>query len=238
MNPSRHSRHLVLDGIGERGIHAQSEAHLLIIGCGGLGQPVAMALGAASVGHITLVDNDTLQPTNLARLPPMAAVDVGKPKAALLAEMIHRNHPDQHITVLDTTVTPANLPALLEHVDIVVDASDNWPTRKAIAQTCRHAGLPLISGGALGTDGWAGVFLPAGTPLETWLKQPEQMGDTCESVGILSPLVGFIGNLMAMEALKLVWQRANPTEWSVLESKVFYMDARRGTCLIMDMAAR
>lgn len=211
------------------------EATIVVIGCGGLGQPVAAALGCAGVGKLTLIDHDILHPTNLARLPLMNAEETGTSKAHLLRKAIHRNHPQQSIDVKDATVSPHNLPDFLKTADIVVDATDNWPTRKAIAEACRTLGLPLVSGGALGTDGWMGTFLPTGIPLENWLKQPTQMADTCESVGILSPLVGVIGNLMALEVLKLIWSLSHSADWACYTNRILYLDSRRGECITMDM---
>ena len=235
MDHLRHSRHFLLDGVGETGVRSQLEASVTIIGCGGLGQPVAAALGCAGIKLLRLADGDTLQTTNLARLPLMAEDGVGYYKAVLMAEAIVRNNKSQAIDIVTDIAGAANLRRLLEGTDIAIDATDNWPTRKALAEACREMGIPLVSGGALGTDGWVGVFSPSSAHLESWLRQPEQLADTCERVGVMGPLTGMIGNMMAIEALKLLWRKANPQSWNCLEGRVFYIDARRGECATVDI---
>ncbi len=234
MNHSRHSRHLSLQGVGQEGIQHQIKSTITIVGCGGLGQPAAAALGCAGLGLLRLVDMDILQESNLARLPLMAFDDVGKSKAEVLAERIRHNNPGQVVETFTLSAGSSNLPDILKGSQIAVDATDNWPTRKHIAETCRNLNVPLVSGGALGTDGWVGTFLPSSPPLEKWLKQPDQLADSCERVGIMGPLVGVIGNMMAMEALKLLWSSSSPDDWEPYTNRVLYMDARRGECVTMD----
>lgn len=235
MDLSRHSRHFSLSGVGREGIAHQTASIVTVIGCGGLGQPAAAALGSAGVGVLRLVDADVLQESNLARLPLMHMTDIGKPKAEALAERIRLNHPHQIIETFHTSAGVGCMADLLAASCVVLDATDNWPARKLIAETCRAMNLPLVSGGALGTDGWVGTFLPSSPPLEQWLKQPDQLADSCERVGILGPLAGVIGNMMAMEALKLMWASAAPDAWGHYTNRVLYMDGRRGECLAVDM---
>ena len=224
----RHTRHQFLEGVGTFGIEAQLKARITIVGCGGLGQPVAAALGAAGVGHLTLIDPDCVQESNLGRLPYMSAQDVGQFKVDAMKAFILRNNPLQQVHRLTNSFSPSLAHELLSHTDIVVDATDNWPTRKALGQACRDLNVPLVSGGALATDGWVGVFMPDEAPLDAWLNQPSQMADTCDRVGVASPLVGMIGNLMAMEVLKLIWKRHHPEKWNVMSGQVMFMDARWG----------
>lgn len=228
MGDLRHSRSSLLDGVGEQGISFQLQTRVGVLGCGGVGQAVAGALGAAGLGELDLMDAECVSATNIGRLPLMQASDVGRPKVEALGDAIRRNNPQQKLRLSHQVVTHGNILEMCEGVNIMVDTSDNWPTRKMLAKHCRSVGIPLISGGALATDGWVGVFPPDGPTLESWLGQPQQMADSCERVGVLGPLVGVVGNLMAMEALKLMWRQAFPTKWQGLQGCILYVDGRYG----------
>lgn len=226
MSELRHSRYGLLAGVETEGLARQYQTHITLIGCGGVGQAVTGMLGAAGIGSLTLIDPEHITFTNIGRLPLMQASDVGRPKVEALADAIRRNHPEQRVICLQEIISSRTLDGLCSKTNIMIDATDNWPTRKLLATYCREKKIPLVSGGALATDGWVGMFMPDGPPLEAWLGQPGQLADTCESVGVLGPLVGIVGNWMAMETLKLIWQSSNPTRWQTLTGRIVYIDGR------------
>lgn len=228
MSDLRHSRTNLLAGVGAQGMENLHRTHVVVVGCGGVGQAVAGILGTTGLGQITLIDAETVSPTNLGRLPLMQAGDVGRPKVEALADALRKNNPAQIVQPVHQVVSAKTIGEICGQAHIVIDATDNWPTRKMLSGYCRDRGIPLVSGGALATDGWVGVFLPDGPPLEAWLGQPQQLADSCERVGVLGPLVGIVGNWMAMEVLKLVWQANQPKQWAAMTGRILYIDGRYG----------
>ncbi|WP_198011236.1 HesA/MoeB/ThiF family protein [Hyphomicrobium zavarzinii] len=232
---TRESRHALLSGVGNKGISEMKAARIVLIGCGGVGQAVAAMLGASGIGALTLVDADKISATNLGRLPLMQPSDIGRSKADALKEALLRNNPNLTVDCMTRAITSSLLPSPIANTDLIIDATDNWPTRKLLAQHCRAARLPLVSGGALAAEGWVGTFLPHSPPLESWLGQPRQTADSCEHVGVLAPLVAAIGSLMAMEALKVLWQRSSPAQWATLSGRILYFDGRYGDVRVQSL---
>ena len=204
----RYSRHLLLDEIGIEGQRRLLAAHALVIGAGGLGSPVALYLGSAGVGRITIVDDDRVDLTNLQRQIAHDVSRLGAPKAESAARSIAAINPTVRVAALTERVDVARLLELVADVDIVVDCSDNFSTRHAVNAACVRRGIPLVAGAAIGFDGQISVYdtRRAGSPCYACAFPPDPaFADVaCATMGVLAPLVGIVGSMQAAEALKVM----------------------------------
>ena len=207
----RYSRHILLDEIGIEGQQRLLAAHALVIGAGGLGSPVALYLGTAGVGRITIVDHDTVDLTNLQRQIAHTLARVGTPKATSAQVAIAAINPDVRVTPLIERVSEdqaARLDALVQDADVVIDCSDNFKTRHAVNAACVKHVKPLVAGAAIGFDGQISVYdtRQAEAPCYACLFPPEATFEEtqCATMGVFAPLVGIIGTMQAAEALKLL----------------------------------
>ncbi|MEH3087047.1 MAG: HesA/MoeB/ThiF family protein [Xylophilus ampelinus] len=222
----RYSRHILLDDIGIEGQQRALDAHVAVIGAGGLGSPVALYLAAAGVGRLTLVDDDTVDLTNLQRQIAHATDRVGAPKVESAAAAAVALNPATAIHCLRERATPALLDRLAAEADVLVDCSDNFATRQQVNAACVRAGTPLVAGAALGFDGQVGVFgLHAGSsPCYACLFPPDQVPEevACSTMGVFAPLVGIVGATQAAEALKIAMGAGRP-----MDGRLLMLDARR-----------
>jgi len=204
----RYSRHLLLDEIGVDGQQRLLDAHALVIGAGGLGSPVALYLGSAGVGRITLVDHDAVDATNLQRQIAHNLERVGQPKAHSAAQAIAALNPDVLVRPLVLRADAQLLDELVPTADVVLDCCDNFSTRHAINRACVQHRRPLVSGAAIRFDGQVSVFDPRQdrSPCYACVFPPTQAFEEtrCATMGVFAPLVGIIGSLQAAEALKLL----------------------------------
>ncbi len=222
----RYSRHILLDDIGIEGQQKLLAAHALIVGAGGLGSPVALYLGSAGVGHISVVDHDTVDATNLQRQIAHQLSSVGQPKAVSVERAIAAINPDVAVSPIVEQVGNAELDALVQQADVVLDCTDNFATRHAINRACVKHRKPLVSGAAIGFDGQVTVFdarndaSPCYACMFPEASQPEEA--QCATMGIFAPLVGIIGSVQAAEALKLLLGVGQS-----LAGRLLMLDARR-----------
>ena len=204
----RYSRHLLLDDIGIEGQHKLLAAHALVIGAGGLGSPVALYLGAAGVGRLTIVDGDRVDLGNLQRQIAHDLSRVGDPKAISAALSIGDINPRVEVTALNERVGAERLAELVADADVVVDCSDNFATRHAVNAACVAARKPLVAGAAIGFDGQISVYdtRDAASPCYACaFPQNAAFEDVaCATMGVFAPLVGIVGSMQAAEALKLI----------------------------------
>ncbi len=204
----RYSRHLLLDEIGVEGQTRLQGAHALVIGAGGLGSPVALYLGTAGLGTITIVDHDTVDLTNLQRQIAHDMAGIGVHKAASAAARIAAINPDVRVQPIVQRADAALLDRLVAQADVVLDCSDNFATRQAVNAACVHHRRPLVSGAAIGFDGQISVFdiRQPDAPCYACLFPPEATFEEtrCATMGVFAPLVGIIGTMQAAEALKLM----------------------------------
>jgi molybdopterin/thiamine biosynthesis adenylyltransferase len=176
-----------------------------LVGCGGLGVPAALYLGASGVGRMTLIDPDRVALDNLNRQVAYRTDEVGEPKAAVLAKRILELNPTIEVLARQTEVDAGSLPALLSESDVVLECSDNPETKFLVNDFCVGAEVGLVVGGAVGLAGQV-VTVPAGAACYRCLFQapPASTPQTCREAGVLGPLVGIIGSLQALEAIKLI----------------------------------
>jgi len=221
----RYSRHILLDEIGIEGQEKLLAAHALVIGAGGLGSPAAFYLASAGIGRITLVDNDTVDLTNLQRQILHDSGRIGMQKAESGKQTLARINPEIEIAALNERVDEDRLAELVRQASVVLDCSDNFATRHAVNRACVAGGVPLVSGAAIRFDGQISVFDPrrADTPCYACLFPPDQQFEEvlCSAMGVFAPLVGIIGAMQAAEALKLVAGIGEP-----LAGRLLLLDAR------------
>jgi len=204
----RYSRHILLDELGIDGQRRLLASHALIIGAGGLGSPVALYLGTAGVGRLTIVDHDSVDVTNLQRQIVHNLARVGTPKAESARDTIAAINPDVQVLPLVERADATRLDALVRDADVVIDCSDNFKTRHAVNAACVVHRKPLVSGAAIGFDGQVSVYDTRSTeapcyaclfPAEATFEEVQ-----CATMGVFAPLVGIIGSVQAAEALKLL----------------------------------
>jgi molybdopterin/thiamine biosynthesis adenylyltransferase len=205
----RYSRHILLDDLGIEGQSRLLASHALVIGAGGLGSPVALYLGSAGIGRITLVDHDTVDATNLQRQIAHTLDRVGEPKAESARTAIAAINPDPQVRVVLQRADAALLDELVPGADVVLDCTDNFATRHAINRACVRHGKPLVSGAAIRMDGQLSVYdrrVDNNSPCYACVF-PEDSGveeTRCATMGVFAPLVGIVGTMQAAEALKLL----------------------------------
>jgi molybdopterin/thiamine biosynthesis adenylyltransferase len=202
----RYGRHLLLSGLGETGQRRLLGSSVLIVGLGGLGSPVAMYLAAAGVGRLLLADFDAVDLSNLQRQILHDTPGLGRTKVDSGLDRLKALNPEVSLIPVKSALTPARLAELAAEVDLICDCSDNFATRDAVNQVCVQAGIPLVSGAAIRTEGQIAAF--SGKPREPCYRclYPDlgTAGETCAREGVLAPLVGVIGSMQATEAVKIL----------------------------------
>jgi molybdopterin/thiamine biosynthesis adenylyltransferase len=204
----RYSRHILLDDIGIEGQQQLLAAHVLVIGAGGLGSPVALYLGSAGVGHLTIVDHDRVDATNLQRQIAHSTARIGQFKAHSVVQAVAALNADVRITPVTERADDALLERLVPQADVVLDCTDNFATRHAINRACVKHKKPLVSGAAIRFDGQVAVYDPRSpdSPCYACVFPPSELPEEtrCATMGVFAPLVGIIGAVQAAEALKLL----------------------------------
>jgi molybdopterin/thiamine biosynthesis adenylyltransferase len=205
---ARYRRQIVLREVGVNGQQLLRDSSALIVGVGGLGSAAAPYLAGAGIGRLVLTDLDRVDITNLQRQLLYRQSDVGRDKLVAASESLRALNPDCEIETLKGPLDDAQMLAAARSVDVVVDCSDNFPTRFAVNRACVAARKPLVSGAAIRFEGQLGVFdLRRGGPCYACLYPDDASADaaeTCEEAGILGPVVGTIGSLQALSAIKLL----------------------------------
>jgi molybdopterin-synthase adenylyltransferase len=204
----RYSRHILLSELGVDAQERFGASHALIVGIGGLGNPVAQFLAAAGVGTLTLVDADHVDLTNLQRQILFDTGSVGRPKVDAARSRIAAVNPEVRVVAVPERVRAAELAPLVAAADVVVDCSDNFATRHAVNRACVAARKPLVSGAAIRFDGQVAVFdarNPRNPCYHCLFGEGQEFEETrCATMGVFAPLVGIVGATQAAEALKLL----------------------------------
>ena len=204
----RYSRHILLDELGVEGQERLMAARALVIGAGGLGSPVALYLGTAGVGRITLVDHDTVDLTNLQRQLAHSVARIGMPKTESARQAILDINPQVSVIAIQARADTRLLDQLVPDADVVLDCCDNFATRHLINAACVKHAKPLVSGAAIRFDGQISVYDSgdSASPCYACVFPPDsELEETrCATMGVFAPLVGIIGAMQAAEALKMI----------------------------------
>lgn len=206
----RYRRQIVLREVGVHGQQLLRDSGVLVIGLGGLGSAAALYLASGGVGRLLLADRDRVEPTNLQRQILYTAADVGRPKTEAARERLAAVNPHTELEVFEGRLEPARLAQMVAGADLVLDCTDNFPTRFAINAACVRARKPLVSGAAIRFEGQLAVFdarRPDGACYACLYPQAGEGQETCEEAGVLGPVVGTIGSLQALAAMKLLLGR-------------------------------
>lgn len=202
----RYSRQLLLEDIGPEGQLRLKQSTVLIVGLGGLGSPVALYLAAAGVGNLILADDDKLHLTNLQRQILFRTDDIQRSKAELAKEQLQALNPEVNYQVLNERITADNLTEILQKTNLVLDCCDNMATRHAVNAACVKHKVTLVSGSAVSFSGQLMVLNPpfAHGCYACLYPQQQEPELNCRTAGVLGPLVGAIGSLQALEAVKIL----------------------------------
>ncbi|WP_086981916.1 HesA/MoeB/ThiF family protein [Vibrio aphrogenes] len=202
----RYQRQIMVLEVSEKGQQALMASKVLLVGCGGLGSAASLYLAAAGVGSLVVADGDAVETSNLQRQVVYRDSDLGKNKAQAMAEQLKQLNPNCKVRSVSTFLQDAQLNLEVMLADVVLDCSDNFPTRQAVNQACQQSKTTLISGSAIG---WVGQLMSF-----DFKKQPSpcyhcavpyqdnSAGLKCSESGVIGPVVGTLGNLQALEAIK------------------------------------
>lgn len=227
----RYARQLVLAEVGGQGQQKLKAAKVLIVGCGGVGGPVALYLAAAGVGQITLIDGDRVALSNLHRQIQFATVEVGDEKTEATAGAVKAINPNVRVFQIFAPIDADNAPTWIAEHDLVIDGTDDFATRLLVSDTCTLLKTPLVSGALGRWTGQVGVF--TGKPCYRCLV-PDVPPDaeTCQRVGVVGALAGVIGSMAALEAVKLIVGAGEP-----LAGRLLIYDGLAGAARTVRVAA-
>ena len=226
----RYSRHILLPEIGIEGQQRLLDAHVLMIGAGGLGSPAALYLASAGIGTLTICDGDVVDLTNLQRQIVHREAAVGQPKVASARDTLLAINPRVNINAVQERIAGDRLAQLVAAADIVLDGSDNFATRHAVNRACVAVRKPLVSGAGIRFDGQLAVFdlRSAQSPCYACLfpesAETEEM--RCAVMGVFAPLVGIIGAMQAAETLKILCGAGESLNGRLLLLDALRMDVR------------
>ena len=226
----RYNRQILLHDFDVAGQERLLQATVLVVGLGGLGCPAALYLAASGVGRLLLADGDRVELGNLQRQIAHGNADIGINKAASVAAAIGALNPGVELEVIPQQLTEEALPALMSRVDLVVDATDNYPVRFALNRACIAAAVPLVSAAAVRSEGQITVFDPTrGGPCYRCLYPltGEDTALSCSESGVLAPVVGILGSMQALEALKVLAGFGEPLLGKLLLLDLRNMDIRQ-----------
>lgn len=225
----RYSRQILLPNFDIDGQARLKSARVLIVGAGGLGCPVALYLGAAGAGHMTIVDDDLIELANLQRQIAFDQNSLSSGKAGALAARVRSLNPDISVTAIESRLADQELEQQVAAASVVIDCSDNFATRFALNRASVAAGVPLVSGAAIRGEGQLSVYDPRDISSPCYhCLYPEQGNEelTCSQAGVIGPLVGIIGASQAMEAIKVITGVGRPLVGRLLLLDAWQMEWR------------
>lgn len=225
----RYSRQIMLPDFDVEKQEALRQSSALIVGLGGLGCPAALYLAAAGCGHLLLADFDEVEVSNLQRQISHAVTDIGKNKAESVASTIAQLNPDIQVSVVTDSLSGDQLSQAVKGVDVVLDCTDNFSTRDEVNRKCVEHSVPLVSGAAIRTEGQLIVFDPREPQSPCYHCLYGQVDDeqlTCSEAGVLGPVVGIIGSMQALEAIKVLTNYGEAAVGKLLVFDAKYMSWR------------
>jgi adenylyltransferase/sulfurtransferase len=225
----RYNRQILLHDFDVAGQERLQQSTALVVGLGGLGCPAALYLAAAGVGRLLLADGDVVELSNLQRQIAHGDRDIGSNKAQSVAAAVAAINEEVELEVIPRQLQETDLPAIIDRADVVIDATDNYPVRYALNRACIAAAIPLVSAAAVRSEGQVALFDPhRGGPCYRCLYPREGSNSalSCSESGVLAPVVGVIGSLQAMEALKLLSGFGEPLRGKLLLLDLRNMDIR------------
>src|SRR6516165_3975022 len=234
---ARYSRHLIMPEVGLEGQKRLKAASVLLIGAGGLGSPLGLYLAAAGIGRIGLVDFDVVDFSNLQRQILHGTPDVGRPKLHSARDRLQAINPEVQLDLYETRLSSANALEIFKPYDIIIDGTDNFPTRYLVNDACVLLGKPNVYGSIFRFDGQASVFFPPHGPCYRCLypePPPPDLVPSCAEGGVLGILPGLIGVVQATETVKLLLGTGSPLIgrlllYDALEMTFREMKVRRNT---------
>ncbi len=219
----RYSRHIILPEVGGKGQKKLLESKVFLVGAGGLGSPAAFYLAAAGIGKIGISDNDDVDFSNLQRQILHSTKDVGRPKVQSAKETIADLNPDVEVVPYTERLNSENIIDIIKDYDVILDGSDNFPTRYLVNDACVMLGKPLSHGSIFRFDGQATTILPGQGPCYRCLYEtppPPDLVPSCQEAGVLGVIAGIIGVIQATEVIKLVLGKGN-----ILNGKLLLYDS-------------
>ena len=230
----RYQRTMAIDGFGEEAQGRLKAATVCCIGAGGLGGPVLQYLAGSGVGRLIVVDDDIVEERNLQRQTLYGTTSLGTSKAAAAAARLADLNPMVEVIPVPLRVTQETVKEILGDCDVVVDAVDNLPTRLVVARTCQRLDLPLVFGAVQAVNGQVTVLWERhGLALSDLFPDPPRNCPTASEVGVLGPMTGWVGSVMATEVVKLLTGVGEP-----LLGRVMYIDTLRARVVELPLAGR
>jgi len=226
----RYSRHIILPEVGGKGQKKLLESKVFLVGAGGLGSPAAFYLAAAGIGKIGISDNDDVDFSNLQRQILHSTKDVGRPKVQSAKETLEALNPDVEVVPYTERLNSENIIDIIKDYDVILDGSDNFPTRYLVNDACVMLGKPLSHGSIFRFDGQATTILPGRGPCYRCLYEsppPPDLVPSCQEAGVLGIIAGIIGVIQATEVIKLRLEKGDLLNGKLLLYDSLNMDFKK-----------
>jgi molybdopterin/thiamine biosynthesis adenylyltransferase len=226
----RYSRHIILPEVGGKGQKKLLDSKVFLVGAGGLGSPAAFYLAAAGIGKIGISDNDDVDFSNLQRQILHSTKDVGRPKVQSAKETLEALNPDVEVIPYTERLNSENIIDIIKDYDVILDGSDNFPTRYLVNDACVMLGKPLSHGSIFRFDGQATTILPGQGPCYRCLYEtppPPDLVPSCQEAGVLGIIAGIIGVIQATEVIKLRLEKGNLLNGKLLLYDSLNMDFKK-----------
>lgn len=227
---NRYSRHIILPEVGGKGQKKLLDSKVFLVGAGGLGSPAAFYLAAAGIGKIGISDNDVVDFSNLQRQILHSTRDVGRPKVQSAKETLEDLNPDIEVVSYTERLNSENIIDIIKDYDVILDGSDNFPTRYLVNDACVMLGKPLSHGSIFRFDGQATTILPGKGPCYRCLYEtppPPDLVPSCQEAGVLGIIAGIIGVIQATEVIKLQLGKGNLLNGKLLIYDSLNMDFKK-----------